>query len=925
MRISYSYGIMDLFHYGHLKALQTAAKVADLHVVGLVSDEAAKNWMGTVVSNEKEREAVLKNLSCVDWVMTQKNLDPTENLKKLHYIYPNAEITLFRGDGISIIAAREYLKTIGGKVQSIDYYERLAPSEILKALNKRSELSERHSDVISTKANTLFALKDYIKSATIEDMIIITVQDVLEDRQGVAEKVHNQFGNKKIVIRSSSKAEDNFESSNAGHFESVLDVSANDKRAVLSAIEKVYRSYGKDGIIEKDEQILIQSQTADVKYSGVVFTRDIQQNRPYYIINYDDSGLTDSVTGGSCSKNIAIAQNTQSESIPEDWKSLFVTIKELEKILSKMLLDIEFAITKKGKVVIFQVRPLSASYKFGMSYDLAELISAKDREKEHFKLFVKKYGCQVLSDMAFWNPSEIIGTNPHPMDYSLYRFIITHQAWNEGLVPMGYKKVDYDLMYRFGNKPYICADYAFLSLIPESLSSSLTKKLCDYYLNQLKNDLSAHDKIEFEIALSCFDFSTYKRLKKLKREGFSDSEVAKIRMGLFNLTKTAIKTYSSILENDYKSLKKLEKIQKNIEVIGKTGLSVQELSSTLYQILKAICKYGTPQFARQARFAFIARAFADSLKAEGYWSTAEYDSFMASIETIASRFEQDLKLLQIGGMPITDFNKKYGHLRAGTYDICKPRYDSMNLAAHNMVSKKPVEVKKSSSKPIIPGDAISAIGFDISSEEILSFMRTALEQREFFKYEFTKALSLAIEIIALLGQKLGYSRRDMSYFDINEILSFTFYGTEEEVFQYIKSALSIHKNSFELLSKLVLPEVLSKEDDFDFILSSDARPNFITSKNVYADVAVLDADLKRDIKGKIVVIEKADPGYDWIFTKGIAGLITKYGGVASHMAIRCAEFEIPAAIGCGEKLFSFAIKQNKIRLDCKSGKITGQR
>ena len=86
MRISYSYGIMDLFHYGHLKALQTAARNADLHIVGLVSDEAAKNWMGTVVSNEKEREAVLKSLSCVDWVMPQKTLDPTDNLKKLHYI-----------------------------------------------------------------------------------------------------------------------------------------------------------------------------------------------------------------------------------------------------------------------------------------------------------------------------------------------------------------------------------------------------------------------------------------------------------------------------------------------------------------------------------------------------------------------------------------------------------------------------------------------------------------------------------------------------------------------------------------------------------------------------------------------------------------------------------------------------------------------
>ena len=40
-----------------------------------------------------------------------------------------------------------------------------------------------------------------------------------------------------------------------------------------------------------------------------------------------------------------------------------------------------------------------------------------------------------------------------------------------------------------------------------------------------------------------------------------------------------------------------------------------------------------------------------------------------------------------------------------------------------------------------------------------------------------------------------------------------------------------------------------------------------------------------DVQDKIVVLPKADPGYDWIFAKGIKGFITKYGGVASHMEI----------------------------------------
>ena len=65
------------------------------------------------------------------------------------------------------------------------------------------------------------------------------------------------------------------------------------------------------------------------------------------------------------------------------------------------------------------------------------------------------------------------------------------------------------------------------------------------------------------------------------------------------------------------------------------------------------------------------------------------------------------------------------------------------------------------------------------------------------------------------------------------------------------------------------------------------------------------------------MIESADPGYDWIFTNNIKGLITKYGGAASHMSIRCSEFNIPAAIGCGNK-FDSLINSNEVIIDCNN-------
>ena len=79
---------------------------------------------------------------------------------------------------------------------------------------------------------------------------------------------------------------------------------------------------------------------------------------------------------------------------------------------------------------------------------------------------------------------------------------------------------------------------------------------------------------------------------------------------------------------------------------------------------------------------------------------------------------------------------------------------------------------------------------------------------------------------------------------------------------------------------------------------------FITDKRIHGGIKYY-GDIKKisEIKNKIVLIENADPGYDFIFTYGIKGFISKYGGANSHMAIRCLELGIPAIIGIGEKIF----------------------
>jgi phosphohistidine swiveling domain-containing protein len=153
------------------------------------------------------------------------------------------------------------------------------------------------------------------------------------------------------------------------------------------------------------------------------------------------------------------------------------------------------------------------------------------------------------------------------------------------------------------------------------------------------------------------------------------------------------------------------------------------------------------------------------------------------------------------------------------------------------------------------------------------------------------------------------------------INSYRFYSDEDELAEFWREVIEKKREIHIKNSEMILPPVIRDETDFKAICFEMSRPNFIGKQSVEGEVVNFEMSESADIEDKIVLIEKVDPGFDWIFTKNIKGLITKYGGAASHMAIRCAEFNIAAAIGCGEQIYAKIRRWEKLKLDCKAKKI----
>ena len=133
--------------------------------------------------------------------------------------------------------------------------------------------------------------------------------------------------------------------------------------------------------------------------------------------------------------------------------------------------------------------------------------------------------------------------------------------------------------------------------------------------------------------------------------------------------------------------------------------------------------------------------------------------------------------------------------------------------------------------------------------------------------------------------------------------------------------ISQAREDYILTRALRLPHVIMDAHDIDVVRMPLGQPTFVTSKSVTAPGHVLTQMDGSAIDDRIVLIESADPGFDWIFSHRVLGLITKYGGANSHMAIRCAEFGLPAAIGCGERLFNTICKANTIELNAAARRV----
>lgn len=710
-----------------------------------------------------------------------------------------------------------------------------------------------------------------------------------------------------LIVRSSAKNEDTQEESMAGKFTSVLNV--NGREEIEAAINRVIASYGD---FDGDNQVLLQPMLRNVRMSGVAFSIDPNNGGNYIVINYDDStGATDAVTSGSGGglKTFYYFKDSDKKA-EEPLDRVIGLVRELEILFDTQKLDLEFAIDEQDELYLLQVRPLVVKAQPPLPEEQREVlkrISSIVLKSKGHKPFL--YGERtVYGVMPDWNPAEIIGVRPRALALSLYKELVTDYIWAYQRDNYGYKNLrSFPLLIDFGGVPYIDVRVSFNSFLAKEMNDSISEKLVNYYIDRLIANKKNHDKVEFEIIFSCFTFDLEERIQILKEYGFTTSEIQDICSALKELTGRIVDEENGYLKKD---LERISQLNGRREEILNSSL---DMVSKIYWLLEDCKRYGTLPFAGLARGGFIAVQMLQSLKAKGILSDREYDDFMGELNTVSSQMTRDFY-----DFDRAEFMEKYGHLRPGTYDILSHRYDEDEGRYFDFSAKREPAKKKSFFLSLSQLNSIKKLleqqGLNNDVLKLFDFFKFAIEGREYAKFIFTKNLSDVLSLFGKLGEEAGFSREDISYASIDVI--YKAYSSEADISLLLKKSIEEGRERHRKTLQINLPAVIVDEKDVWCFHQQELEPNYITLKKGLGQVASIQNG--EEIDNKIIFIENADPGYDWIFSKNIAGFVTMYGGANSHMAIRAGELSIPAVIGIGESKYRYYSRAQVLEIDCEA-------
>ena len=687
----------------------------------------------------------------------------------------------------------------------------------------------------------------------------------------------------KIMIRSNSSSEDKEYSSSAGKYLSIGPIERNDLETIKKSWEMVVNSYE-----EQDNQsVIFQNYIENAKSVSVLTSYKVGSDSAYRTFSTYYGSETDAITSGKYSEINNFFMHRSFDILPKKYEKYNVYLKiitQLEDLFKNKQLDIEMVLDKNNSPQLLQVRPL-----MGKKLNKESIFEEKDvidRNLKNYKKLNKttadRFGTnQIYSNMSDMNPAEMIGKKPDNIAFGLYKFMFTDTTWNIQRGEFGYRKYSGGkLMELFNNVAYINVNHSLNSFLTRNLQKESCEEIINYQLNKLKENPHLHDSIEFDISRSSYVFDTVEEFSKEYKNIISPSEIIKWHNDLIQID---TQNKSTLEKNKKIILSTFSKLDKSFEYSKKENIKLIRDTMAL-------------PFTHHSRLGFVYFAQLNSLLEKEVISEDQKKLLLLSVNSISTKMKADAYEVKIGKKTLEGFLDVYGHIRAGNYNLLSSNLKNNLNFTESLInnSEQPLEDN------ILPKDIYTNIEEYCTINEIplkasawIDMFQEGISTRENSKFYYTKGID---GILNEVGEK---NTSDRELFDLLDI------------------EFNEENTSDMRLKNVLMPDLITSNEDFYFYEEMSKNGNYIGQGTVIGDVLLIENEANRpnNLENKIVVIPAADPGWDWIFNYKIKSLVTKYGGPNSHMAIRCAEHNIPAILGVGENNFTVISNSKSLKID----------
>ncbi|MFK8081280.1 MAG: PEP/pyruvate-binding domain-containing protein [Granulosicoccus sp.] len=672
------------------------------------------------------------------------------------------------------------------------------------------------------------------------------------------DKLWKRLSTKKVAVRSSGANEDGEDSSFAGVYESILNVTRDN---LESAVREVYESLSSDRSAAYTQGSVIDGQTLEIdqggvviqkmvpaEYAGVMFTEHPATTGAMMVEMVSGLGedlvsgnvTPDTYAYGKLTGDMLDAESSVNTPAPIEIAPLLALGRELETLFGNPQ-DIEWAYAR-GKFYLLQARDITRSVSDG---DSLKSLAEKERRKLLQNLLgtrkrVRKSE-QISADEPVYVQSELSELLPRPTPLSAD---FMERLWSAGgSTDLACSELGIPYNVHFRSMPYINTVFGWTYVNKQEEKRRLGKgpgAMASFQLARSAESIQLHFVEEF--------------LPQFQAEMIERNAVAMERLSIDAATELLQAWVRRFVEQTYCEA---ERINISADFHMKTALD--KLKSA-------------------------------KLEPARYLNDHE--------ETVVSRAMSLLNRDNITAEAIEEFLLTFGHRAPLDYELAQPRfYEDMNLVRQYIErSTQAIGEQSTHASSELPDKKV----LQITVKRARDFMRLKEEAKHYCLIELAQIRRLLLAI----DNKLQLDGR-IFQLTIDEVAKLCNTSARRQL-------MSLADERFEASmtwKSLQLPASLSIADLERINMLTGTRPDIVqqgelAGKRVAGDNEVTgtvrvitDVDQINTFKrGEILVARMTDPTWYPLFGQA-RGIVTEVGGWLSHAAIVAREYDLPAIVG----------------------------